>query len=150
MYYYKAQVTKVVDGDTIDVIIDLGFSVSTKARLRLHGINAPESRTRDKSEKKKGLAAKKRLKELINHNGGWVYMESKEKGKYGRYLAEIHVLASDGVKVDEDGKNYFIPYEFAKGMQKDFITFQGNPCVSVNNVLVVEGHATPYFGGKRK
>ena len=81
MYYYKAEVTRIVDGDTIDVSIDLGFSVSAKARLRLYGINTPESRTRDKVEKKKGLAATARLQELIAKNKGWVYMQSKEKGK---------------------------------------------------------------------
>ncbi len=55
MYEYKAKVTRVVDGDTVDALIDCGFSVFRKERIRLYGINAPESRTRDKEEKKRGL-----------------------------------------------------------------------------------------------
>ena len=149
MYYYKAEVTRIIDGDTIDVTIDLGFSVATKARLRLYGINTPESRTRDKAEKKRGKAATARLQELIAKNKGWVYMQSREKGKYGRYLAEIYIPASNGVEKDEDGKDYFIAYDFAKGMEKDFVSFEDNPCVCINYLLVKEEHAVPYFGGKR-
>ena len=58
MYEYAATVERVVDGDTIDVTLDLGFSIQYQARIRLHGINTPESRTRDKAEKARGLAAK--------------------------------------------------------------------------------------------
>ena len=65
MYQYKAKLDRVVDGDTVDAMIDCGFSTFKKERIRLHGIDAPESRTRDKAEKKRGLAAKARLKELI-------------------------------------------------------------------------------------
>ncbi len=57
MYKYKATLIKVVDGDTVDAMIDCGFSTFKKERIRLYGINAPESRTRDKEEKKRGLAA---------------------------------------------------------------------------------------------
>ena len=63
-YVYRADITRVVDGDTVDAMIDCGFSTFKKERIRLHGINAPESRTRDKEEKKRGLASKARLKEL--------------------------------------------------------------------------------------
>ena len=67
MYEYNAQVLRVVDGDTVDVLIDCGFSTFRKERVRLYGINAPESRTRDKEEKKRGLAAKERLDQLITN-----------------------------------------------------------------------------------
>lgn len=149
MYYYKAEVTRIIDGDTVDVTIDLGFSVATKARLRLYGINTPETRTRNKAEKQKGLAAKVRLQELIAKNKGWVYMQSKEKGKYGRYLAEIYIPSCNGMQTDEDGNDYFIAYDFATGMEKEFVHFEDNPCVCLNYLLVREGHAVPYFGGKR-
>ena len=65
MYEYNAEVLRVVDGDTIDVLIDVGFSTFKKERVRLHGINTPECRTPDLEEKKKGLAAKDRLETLI-------------------------------------------------------------------------------------
>ena len=65
MYEYHAEVLRVVDGDTVDVLIDVGFSTFKKERVRLHGINTPECRTRDLEEKKKGLAAKDRLETLI-------------------------------------------------------------------------------------
>ena len=57
MFEYEATLDRVVDGDTIDVLIDLGFNIHTKKRVRIFGINTPESRTRDKVEKVKGLAA---------------------------------------------------------------------------------------------
>ena len=65
MYQYKAKLVRVVDGDTVDAMIDCGFSTFKKERIRLYGIDAPESRTRDKEEKKMRLAAKARLKEQI-------------------------------------------------------------------------------------
>ena len=65
MYNYNATCIRVVDGDTIDAEIDLGFDIKVTKRIRLGGINAPESRTRNKVEKKLGLAAKERLKELM-------------------------------------------------------------------------------------
>ena len=65
MYIYKIKLDRVVDGDTIDAYIDLGFDVSVKKRIRFMGINTPESRTRDLEEKAKGLAAKDRVKALL-------------------------------------------------------------------------------------
>ena len=65
MYTYKAKIIRVIDGDTVDALIDIGFHVHVKKRIRLYGINAPESRTRDKEEKVRGLAAKARLKEIL-------------------------------------------------------------------------------------
>ena len=67
MYYYKIELLRVVDGDTVDVRIDLGFNVWHKCRVRLMGINAPESRTRDKEEKKRGLAAKQWLIDRLEY-----------------------------------------------------------------------------------
>ena len=66
LYHYSAEVTRVVDGDTVDAFVDLGFDMHSKQRVRLFGINTPECRTRDKEEKKRGLAAKARLKEMLS------------------------------------------------------------------------------------
>ena len=89
MYEYQAELTRVVDGDTLDCIIDIGFSVFVKKRVRLHGIDTWESRTRDLKEKAKGLAAKARLRELIKENGNHFTLVSYELGKYGRVLGDI-------------------------------------------------------------
>ena len=89
MYEYQAELTRIVDGDTLDCIIDIGFSVFVKKRVRLHGIDTWESRTRDLKEKAKGLAAKAILKELIKENGNHFTLVSYELGKYGRVLGEI-------------------------------------------------------------
>jgi len=98
MFEYVARVLEVIDGDTVDVSIDLGFSVQHTIRVRLYGINTPETRTRNKEEKQKGLAAKARLKELIE--GKFVNIKTKkdETEKFGRYLAEIYI---DGVNVNQ-------------------------------------------------
>ena len=65
LYHYKAKIDRVVDGDTVDVSIDLGFDMHSRQRVRLWGINTPECRTRDKREKALGLAAKARLIEIL-------------------------------------------------------------------------------------
>ena len=93
MYEYTCTVTRVVDGDTIDVILDLGFSILHKCRVRLYGIDTPESRTRDKDEKVRGKLAAKFLEDSIN-NGTKVILSSTlkaSKGKYGRVLGEVIV-----------------------------------------------------------
>ena len=93
MYEYGCKVTRVVDGDTVDVILDLGFSILHKCRVRLYGIDTPESRTRDKDEKVRGKLASKFLKDAID-NGEKIVLRSKlkdSKGKYGRVLGEIVV-----------------------------------------------------------
>ncbi len=83
-FVYQAELDRVVDGDTVDVVLDLGFDVKLhKQRVRLHGIDTPESRTRNLAEKKLGLAAKERLKELCV---GKFKVKSLGKGKYGRIL----------------------------------------------------------------
>ena len=102
MFEYKASLVKVVDGDTIDVDLDLGFGVwLKKQRVRLYGINTPESRTRDLEEKKRGLAAKDRVIELIENCEELsirTIINKKARGKYGRILAEI---LADGINVNE-------------------------------------------------
>ena len=91
MYTYEAKVLKVVDGDTIDALIDLGFDMHKSIRVRLVGINSPESRTRDLEEKKRGLAAKARLKEILKSNKNKIILESHGVGKYGRCLGIIRI-----------------------------------------------------------
>jgi micrococcal nuclease len=100
MYQYKAKVIKVIDGDTVDVAIDLGFDIILKERIRLYGINCPESRTSNKSEKTKGLQSKG-FTELKLPVGKDVVLESKSfsKEKYGRILANVIV---DGVSLNEE------------------------------------------------
>ena len=93
MYEYGCKVTRVVDGDTVDCILDLGFSILHKCRVRLFGIDTPESRTRDKDEKVRGKLAAKFLKDAID-NGKKVILRTKlkdSKGKYGRVLGEVVV-----------------------------------------------------------
>ena len=123
MYNYNATCTRVVDGDTVDAMIDLGFGVHVKKRIRLAGIDAPESRTRDKQEKILGLAAKDRLKAMLDGANNVFELESTELGKFGRVLGKLHIDKLDG---------------------KDLIT---KTCI--NDCLVKEGYATEYDGGKR-
>jgi len=95
--YYVKKVTKVVDGDTIDVDIDLGFDISFSSRVRLAGIDTPESRTSDKMEKALGLEAKSFLKHEIESANSVVIktekMDSSEK--YGRILGWVYLDGSD-------------------------------------------------------
>ena len=87
MYKYNAKLDRVVDGDTVDALVDLGFDTWKKVRIRMMGMNAPESRTRDLEEKKLGLAAKARLIEILGD--GEFTLQSHGVGKYGRCLGEI-------------------------------------------------------------
>ena len=98
--YRVNKVTKVVDGDTIDVIIDLGFDIMYKSRVRLFGIDTPESRTRDLVEKKFGLMSKEYLKNAVKNAEKIVIKTHKgeETGKFGRILGEIFC---DGVNVNQ-------------------------------------------------
>ena len=91
MYLYNAKLVRVIDGDTIDAVIDLGFDVWIKKRVRLYGINTPETRTRDLEEKQAGIAAKKRLQELIDDSGGKFRIQSHGIGKYGRCLGTLFI-----------------------------------------------------------
>jgi micrococcal nuclease len=116
MYTYNAKLDRVVDGDTVDALVDLGFDTWKKVRIRMVGMDAWESRTRDLEEKKKGLAAKARLIEILEGNDGDFILVSHGVGKYGRCLGEIFVNPGDD---------------------------------SINNLLITEGHAKEYYGGKR-
>ena len=88
-YIYKVEILRVIDGDTVDVNIDLGFDLKLYKRVRLHGIDAPEVRTRDKAEKSRGLKAKKRLEELLLEQDKDIYLCSMDKGKYGRCVGSF-------------------------------------------------------------
>tara|TARA_R100001594_G_scaffold45152_1_gene77798 strand:- start:372 stop:740 length:369 start_codon:yes stop_codon:yes gene_type:complete len=122
MYTYKISPLKIVDGDTIDADVDLGFDIKVKKRIRFMGINAPESRTRDLEEKAKGLAAKDRVKQLLDGCKN-ITLKSHGVGKFGRCLGEIMLDMVDG---------------------QEKLTL-----VSLNELLISEGHAIEYFGGKR-
>lgn len=90
MYEYRAKLLRVIDGDTIDCVIDLGFNVRIKERVRLKGIDTPEIRTRDLEEKKLGLAAKERVHEAFKYSDDFtIITEIDKKGKYGRILGTI-------------------------------------------------------------
>jgi micrococcal nuclease len=126
MYEYKAHVVKVVDGDTVDVDIDLGFGIVMKdERVRIMGIDTPESRTSDKVEKLFGKAASARVKELLEED---IILKTQiarngedMKGKYGRILGD------------------FIVERFEDGRQE-----------MLTDILVAEGHAVAYFGGSKE
>lgn len=97
MYEYKCKIVRVVDGDTVDVDIDLGFGIwLTNERVRLHGIDAPESRTRDKIEKKFGLLAKEFVKSMLPTGSIQTLVTEKagdeSKGKFGRVLGKFKVF----------------------------------------------------------
>ena len=100
MYEYGCKVTRVIDGDTIDVDLDLGFDIIYKCRVRLYGIDTPESRTSNKDEKARGKLASKFLQDAIN-NGAHVILRTHlkdSKGKFGRVLASVIV---DGIDVNQ-------------------------------------------------
>ena len=97
MYEYKCKVKRVVDGDTMDVILDLGFDIHHAVRVRMAGIDTPESRTRDKDEKARGKLSKAFLKESIK--GKKIVLKTKikdAKGKFGRVIAEVWAEFEEG------------------------------------------------------
>jgi micrococcal nuclease len=100
MYEYCCQVTRVVDGDTVDANIDLGFDISYFSRIRLFGIDTPESRTRNKDEKLRGLLAKEYIVNALT-NGKQIVVKTalEKKGKYGRVLGSLVV---DGLDLNQD------------------------------------------------
>jgi len=111
MYRYKVSVTRVVDGDTVDVDIDLGFGMTyKKQRVRMKGIDTPESRTRDLEEKKFGLASKEFLKEQLKDQE--IELVSHDKGKFGRILGELFVGSStysiNRIMIDN---HHAVPYD---------------------------------------
>jgi micrococcal nuclease len=90
-YFYSAKVVRVVDGDTIDAMIDVGFDIHHKARIRLLGINTPETRTKDLKEKEAGLAAKAYAHDWLDGLDNIYIQTHKDKsGKFGRILADIY------------------------------------------------------------
>jgi len=123
---YDVTIIKVVDGDTVDVDIDLGFGICLKdERVRIMGIDTPESRTRDKIEDLFGEAAKTRLKELLTEGEAkLITTEDKHgedmKGKFGRILGDFYVERFEGKRE------------------------------KVTDVLIEEGHAVAYFGGSKE
>ena len=122
-YIYRGKLERVVDGDTIDALIDVGFDIWVKKRIRYKGIDTWESRTRDLAEKAKGLEAKARNKELlmeVSSKSGYFRLKSYGVGTYGRVLGEI------------------------------FIQDSNDNTICINNQLINEGHAYIYEGGKKK
>lgn len=122
-YIYKAKLDRVVDGDTVDALIDVGFNIWFKKRIRFMGLDTWESRTRDLEEKKLGKLAKERTRQLleeVSSKPGYFRIKSYGLGKYGRVLGEIFVM-------DKDGKQW-----------------------NVNQTLISEGHAYVYDGGKKQ
>ena len=127
MYQYKAELIRVIDGDTVDAMIDCGFSTFKKERIRLYGINTPETRTRDLKEKEKGLDAKARLIELLKEGDNKFIVETSidKKGKYGRLLGKLfRIKKSEHQALASSNKSY-------------------------NEILLDEGHAKEYLGGKK-
>lgn len=92
MYTYKAKIINIVDGDTIDVMVDLGFDIHHEVRLRLNGIDTPEIRTKDLQEKELGLKAKQFIQDLCEKYKYECIVKTikDKKGKFGRYLGDIY------------------------------------------------------------
>ncbi len=119
-HIYSAKLVRVVDGDTADAMIDLGFNVWVKNRIRFMGVDAWESRTRNKEEKVKGLAAKAFVKDLLeNSDDGKFSIISHGTGKYGRVLGELFVKGHDK-SVNELLKENGHAYEYHGEKKKVF------------------------------
>ena len=117
---YSCKLVRVVDGDTADAMIDLGFDVWVKSRIRFHGVDAWESRTRNLEEKKKGLAAKAYVKDLLeNSDEGKFSIISHGRGKYGRVLGELFIKGHE-TSVNELLKENGHAYEYEGGKKKVF------------------------------
>ena len=101
MYQYSAKLKRVVDGDTVDAYIDLGFKVHVDKRIRFQGIDTPESRTRDLTEKRYGLGAKYRLIEMLEENDNAFIVKSHGTGKYGRVLGELFHHPEDDYSINQ-------------------------------------------------
>jgi len=117
---YSAKLLRVVDGDTCDAMIDLGFDTWVKKRIRFYGVDTWESRTRNLEEKKKGLAAKDYVKNLLeNSDEGKFVLKSYGVGKYGRVLGELFVKGNE-TSVNELLKENGHAYEYDGGKKKVF------------------------------
>ena len=100
MYQYKIKkFNRVIDGDTIDVAIDLGFHITLNQRIRLKDIDAAETRTKDLEEKKKGIEARLWLEKELAREGEWI-IETTKEDKYGRILGTLYLIG-DPVTVNE-------------------------------------------------
>jgi len=118
MYEYACKVERVVDGDTIDVDLDLGFDIIYKCRVRLYGIDTPESRTRDKDEKARGKLAAKFLQDAIS-NGNHVILQTQlkdSKGKFGRVLASVIV---DGIDINQQMIEKYMAVKYTGQSKQD-------------------------------
>ena len=125
MYDYKCRIVRIVDGDTVDVDIDLGFGIWVRGeRVRIHGIDTPESRTRDKVEKMFGLASKKYVQDILKKGSIQTLVTEKPgdqaKGKFGRILGKFRLYDS----------------------VTDSWMFMGD-------IMIREGYAVPYQGGSK-
>ena len=119
-HIYSAKLVRVVDGDTCDAMIDLGFDTWVKKRIRFYGVDTWESRTRNLEEKKKGLAAKEYVKDLLeNSDEGKFSIISYGRGKYGRVLGELFVKGHEK-SVNELLKENGHAYEYDGGKKKVF------------------------------
>ena len=119
-HIYSAKLQRVVDGDTCDALIDLGFDTFVKKRIRFYGVDTWESRTRNKEEKVKGLAAKAYVKDLLeNSDDGKFSIISHGVGKYGRVLGELFVKGYEK-SVNELLKENGHAYEYDGGKKKVF------------------------------
>ena len=119
-HIYSAKVVRVVDGDTADAMIDLGFDTWVKKRIRFYGVDTWESRTRNLEEKKKGLAAKAYVKDLLeNSDKGKFLLKSHGVGKYGRVLGELFVKGHE-TSVNELLKENGHAYEYHGEKKKVF------------------------------
>jgi len=123
MYEYRVEIKRVVDGDTVDVDIDLGFGIWMRnERIRLMGIDTPESRTRDLEEKKYGLAAKKFLQNMLDDEGGIRLKTDKDaEGKFGRILGTFYRTTN---YADQSINDYMVEKHHAVayfGQSKDLI-----------------------------
>ena len=110
MYDYQCTIVCVVDGDTVDVDIDLGFDTWRRGeRIRLYGIDTPECRTRDAEEKAAGLLAKEFVEDAL-HVGGTYTLTTREKGKFGRYLGVIFISDKTSINAALVTEHLAVPY----------------------------------------
>ena len=110
MYEYNCKISRVVDGDTVDVDIDLGFGTwRCSERIRLYGVDTPECRTRDAQEKAAGFLAKGFVEDAL-HVGGTYKLQTKEKGKFGRYLGTIFITKKTSVNDSLIKENLAVAY----------------------------------------
>ena len=117
MYHYKAKVERVVDGDTIDIVIDLGFKITTNQRIRMSKINTPETFNvkKDSEEYQKGLVSKQYMEHRLAANKYEIELETeKSTEKYGRYLGTIWLADSSVTLNDEMVEKGFAVYKSYK------------------------------------